>query len=48
MTDIEREIERVKKAIVETNSPYLRRDYTKYLKKLYRKMRGEIYGQKRT
>lgn len=46
MSEIEKEIERVKKAIVETDSPYLKKDYTKYLKKLYRKMKGELYGKR--
>lgn len=46
MSEIEKEIERVKKAIVETDSPCLKKDYTKYLKKLYRKMKGELYGKR--
>lgn len=36
------EIARVEKAIAETKSPYLKMDYEKYLKKLYRRLkRGE-------
>ena len=36
------EIARVEKALAETKSPYLKRDYEKYLRKLYRRLkRGE-------
>lgn len=36
------EIARVEKALAETKSPYLKMDYEKYLKKLYRLLkRGE-------
>lgn len=42
------EIERVKRTIEETQSPYLRRDYQKYLKKLYKQLRSETYGKERT
>lgn len=40
MNEIITEIERVKAALAKTNSEYLKRDYNKYLKKLYRKLRG--------
>ena len=42
MADTQAEIARVEKAIAETKSPYLKMDYEKYLKKLYRRLkRGE-------
>lgn len=42
MDDTKAEIARVKKALDETKSPYLKMDYEKYLKKLYRRLkRGE-------
>ena len=42
MADTKAEIERVEKALTETKSPYLKRDYEKYLKKLYKRTkRGE-------
>lgn len=41
MTDTKSEIMRVKKAISETKSPHLKRDYEKYLKKLYKRLRNE-------
>ena len=42
MAETKSEIERVKKALAETKSPYLKRDYEKYLRKLYRRLkRGE-------
>ena len=42
MTDTKEEIARVKKALAETKSPYLKMDYEKYLRKLYRRLkRGE-------
>ena len=41
MTDTKAEIARVEKALAETKSPYLKRDYEKYLKRLYRKSKGE-------
>lgn len=40
MVDIKKEIARVEKAIQETTSPYLKRDYEKYLRKLYKRLRG--------
>lgn len=39
MNDIHKEIERVKKVIETTQSPYLKRDYEKYLRKLYKKLK---------
>lgn len=42
MTDIRAEIARVEKALAKTTSPKLKKDYEKYLKKLYiRLKRGE-------
>jgi hypothetical protein len=42
MTDTKAEIARVEKALATTTSPFLKRDYEKYLKKLYRRLkRGE-------
>ena len=42
MTDTKSEIVRVEKALAATTSPFLKRDYEKYLKKLYRRLkRGE-------
>ena len=42
MADTKAEIARVKKALAETKSPSLKKDYEKYLKKLYRRLkRGE-------
>lgn len=40
MNDIQKEIQRVKKAIATTNSPYLKRDYEKYLRKLYKRLKA--------
>ena len=34
-----KEIMRVKEALAKTNSPYLKRDYGKYLKRLYRDLK---------
>lgn len=39
MTDTKAEIARVEKAPAETKSPYLKRDYEKYLKRLYKKLK---------
>ena len=44
MTDTQREIARVKKAMSETTSPHLKRDYGKYLKKLYKRLQNETKG----
>ena len=42
MADAKAEISRIEKALSETKSPYLKRDYEKYLRKLYRRLkRGE-------
>ena len=42
MTDTKAEIARVEKVLAETKSTYLKRDYEKYLRKLYRRLkRGE-------
>lgn len=41
MVDIEAEIARVEKALRVTKSQHLRNDYTKYLKKLYRRRARE-------
>ena len=40
MLNLKQEIARVKKAIETTASPYLKRDYEKYLKKLYKKLKS--------
>lgn len=39
LSDYKKEIERVKTAIDSTESEYLRRDYCKYLKRLYREVK---------
>ena len=39
MIDTKAEIAKVKKALSETESPYLKMDYEKYLKKLYKKLK---------
>lgn len=44
MTDTKAEIARVEKAFAETKSEYLKRDYNKYLKKLYKRLRVEANG----
>ena len=41
MNDIKAEIARVKKAIAETKSPYLKRDYEKYLRRLRRQLKAK-------
>ena len=41
MADTKAEIARVEKALAETKSPYLKRDYEKYLKRLYKKLKQE-------
>lgn len=46
MKDINEEIERAKRAIVETDSQCLKRDYTKYLKRLYKKLMNETSTKK--
>lgn len=42
MTDIKAEIARVEKALATTKSPYLKRDYKKYLQKLRKKIKSEV------
>jgi hypothetical protein len=44
MTDTKAEIARVEKALAETKSGYIKRDYNKYLKKLYKRLRVEANG----
>lgn len=45
MADIQAEIKRVEAALAKTNSPYLRRDYEKYLKRLKKQLkRSEMIG----
>lgn len=39
MADTKTEIARVEKALAETKSPYLKRDYEKYLRKLRKRLR---------
>ena len=41
MVDTKTEIARVKKALKETKSQHLRNDYTKYLKKLQKRLAKE-------
>lgn len=41
MTDTKAEIARVGKAIAETKSPYLKRDYEKYLRRLRRQLKAK-------
>ena len=45
MADTKAEIARVEKALAETTSPYLKRDYEKYLRKL-RKRLSATNGQR--
>lgn len=40
MTDTKAEIARVENALAETKSTYLKRDYEKHLRKLYRRSKG--------
>ena len=44
MTDTKAEIARVEKALAETKSPYLKRDYEKYLRKLRKRLKSEVRG----
>ncbi len=46
MTDTKAEIIRVEKALAETKSPYLKRDYEKYLKRLRKRLRSEANGKR--
>ena len=41
MTDTNAEIERVEKALAKTTSPYLKRDYEKYLRKLRKRLKAK-------
>jgi hypothetical protein len=43
MNDTQAEIARVEKALATTTSPYLKRDYTRYLYKLRRRLKKEKY-----
>lgn len=45
ITEIKKEIERVQFALSRTQSEYLKRDYTKYLKRLQRELRGQSDGR---
>ena len=42
MADTKAEIARVEKALAETKSPYLKRDYEKYLWKLRKRLKSEV------
>lgn len=42
MTETKAEIARVEKALATTTSPYLKRDYEKYLRKLRKKLKSEV------
>lgn len=42
MNDTRAEITRVKKALATTTSPYLKRDYEKYLRKLRKRLKSEV------
>ena len=41
MDDTKSEIARVEKALAETKSPYLKRDYEKYLRKLRKRLKAK-------
>ena len=41
MDDTRAEIARVEKALAETKSPYLKRDYEKYLRKLHKRLKAK-------
>ena len=41
MVDTKAEIARVEKALAETESPYLKRDYEKYLWKLHKRLKAK-------
>lgn len=41
MADIQAEIKRVEAALAKTNSPQLKRDYEKYLRKLRKRLKRE-------
>ena len=42
MDDTAKEISRVENALAETKSPYLKRDYEKYLRKLRKRLKREV------
>lgn len=42
MTDTKAEIARVEKALTTTTSPFLKRDYEKYLRKLRKRLKSEV------
>ena len=42
MTDTNAEIARVEKALATTTSPFLKRDYEKYLRKLRKRLKSEV------
>lgn len=42
MTDTKAEIARVEKALATTTSPFLKRDYEKYLLKLRKRLKSEV------
>ena len=42
MIDTKAEIARVEKAIATTTSPFLKRDYEKYLRKLRKRLKSEV------
>ena len=42
MADTKSEIARVEKALAATTSPFLKRDYEKYLRKLRKRLKSEV------
>ena len=42
MTDTKAEIARVEKALATTTSPFLKRDYEKYLRKPRKRLKSEV------
>ena len=48
MADTKAEIARVEKALAETKSPYLKRDYEKYLRKLRKRLSERTANRART
>ena len=42
MNDTKAEIARVEKALATTTSPFLKRDYEKYLRKLRKRLKSEV------
>ena len=47
MADTKAEFARVEKALAETKSPYLKRDYEKYLRKLRKRLRQSAANEQR-